>query len=148
MTQRKLEPTLRAAADSDVDWLLELRLTTMADYIERSGETLSMDDQRARVLADFDSVRIVLLASDPVGMIKIVREPDVWRLVQIQFRPEHQGRGLGALLIRQLLQEATRARVPVTLSVLKVNPAKRLYDRLGFRVTGESPGSYQMRFDV
>lgn len=148
MTQRKLEPTLRAAADSDVDWLLELRLATMADYIERSGETLSMDDQRARVLADFDSVRIVLLASDPVGMIKIVREPDVWRLVQIQFRPEHQGRGLGALLIRQLLQEATRARVPVTLSVLKVNPAKRLYDRLGFRVTGESPGSYQMRFDV
>jgi ribosomal protein S18 acetylase RimI-like enzyme len=32
----------------------------------------------------------------------------------------------------------------VTLQVLKVNPARRLYERLGFRVTGETPTHFLM----
>jgi ribosomal protein S18 acetylase RimI-like enzyme len=33
----------------------------------------------------------------------------------------------------------------VSLRVLKVNPAKALYDRLGFIVVGEDAATYEMR---
>ena len=35
--------------------------------------------------------------------------------------------------------------MPVELQVLKVNPARRLYGRLGFQVTGETETHYLMQ---
>jgi hypothetical protein len=32
------------------------------------------------------------------------------------------------------------------LKVIRCNPAKKLYDRLGFAVTGEDDSSYDMRW--
>jgi hypothetical protein len=37
------------------------------------------------------------------------------------------------------------AGTPATLYVLKVNPSRRLFERLGFRVIEETPTSYLMR---
>lgn len=47
--------------------------------------------------------------------------------------------------IQDLIAEAERLRIPVTLQVLKVNPALRLYERLWFRVTGDTESHHQMR---
>ncbi|HEX7034428.1 MAG TPA: GNAT family N-acetyltransferase [Pseudomonadales bacterium] len=135
------------ATPQDLDWLIGLRLITMAEHFERAGEHLTTEDQRARVLRDFDAIRIVMVGSERVGMLKVTRLPDLWHLVQIQILPVHQRKGLGGRLIQALLQDASQAGVPVVLRVLKVNPAKRLYDRLGFRVTAEYGNSYEMRFE-
>jgi ribosomal protein S18 acetylase RimI-like enzyme len=59
--------------------------------------------------------------------------------------PEWQGRSIGRRLVGALLDQARRAGVPVVLSVLKVNPARRLYERLGFRVVGERDRSFEMQ---
>lgn len=138
----------RAATPSDVEWLLDLRMATMSDYIELSGEQLSLDDQRQRVLQDFDSIQIATRAGMDIGMMKVIRRAKAWHLVQIQIAPDYQSLGLGGLLIRDLLKSAREARVPVALSVLKVNPAKRLYDRLGFTVVAEKEHSYEMQADA
>lgn len=61
--------------------------------------------------------------------------------------PTRQGRGLGTEIVRNLLAEAAAARVPVELQVLKVNPARRLYERLGFTVFAEATIHYRMRAD-
>lgn len=44
-----------------------------------------------------------------------------------------------------VLREAGQAGVAVELSVLKVNPARRLYERLGFVQVSEGEHSYLMR---
>lgn len=137
---------MRAVSPDDEAWLLALRLATMSDYIERSGETLTLEDQRDRVLHDYEQIRIVQLAGDPVGMLKVVRGADCWRLVQLQLLPEHQGDGVGTVILRDLLEQAHAAGVPVCLSVLKVNPARRLYERLGFTVVSEGERSFRMRW--
>ena len=52
--------------------------------------------------------------------------------------PEHRGRGIGGALMRDVLDEAARARTsPVRLYVEQFNPAFRLYQRLGFTPIGE-----------
>jgi ribosomal protein S18 acetylase RimI-like enzyme len=45
-----------------------------------------------------------------------------------------QRRGIGSQLIGDLMEDARARGVPIRLSVLFNNPARELYERLGFRV--------------
>jgi ribosomal protein S18 acetylase RimI-like enzyme len=44
-----------------------------------------------------------------------------------------------------IIQQAQQKQHPVTLQVLKVNPARRFYERLGFVVEGEDDAHFKMR---
>jgi GNAT superfamily N-acetyltransferase len=46
--------------------------------------------------------------------------------------PEYRGRGLGTRLLRQLLSAAEACYDAVSLSVSESNPARQLYERVGF----------------
>jgi ribosomal protein S18 acetylase RimI-like enzyme len=59
--------------------------------------------------------------------------------------PEFQRDGIGTELVRRMLQRAKELDVPVRLRVLRVNPAKRLYERMGFVVTSEEPERFYMQ---
>jgi len=131
----------------DLDWLVSLRMETMTEYLEAAGASLSLEDHKARILDNFASIRIVTADDRDIGMLKVVHETARWRLVQLQLLPDCQRRGVGTSIIRDLLAEARRQRIPVTLSVLKVNPARELYLRLGFRVVIENKDAYEMRID-
>lgn len=52
--------------------------------------------------------------------------------------PDFQGLGIGSSLVSSLQCEAAERRVPLRLKVLKVNPAKRFYERMGFSVKEET----------
>jgi ribosomal protein S18 acetylase RimI-like enzyme len=86
----------------------------------------------------------VLLAGEPVGLLKVVRTGPVWDLIQIQVAPSAQGKGVGEKLLRTLKAQAMAADVSIKLSVFKVNPARRLYERVGFIITGETDDAYEM----
>jgi ribosomal protein S18 acetylase RimI-like enzyme len=58
--------------------------------------------------------------------------------VSIGVKPGARGEGVGETLLRALIDEAARRDVGLCLSVRTENPARRLYERLGFRVV---PGS-------
>jgi ribosomal protein S18 acetylase RimI-like enzyme len=66
-------------------------------------------------------------------------------LAYVAILPAFQGRGVGTAIVRDLVEEARAQDLPVTLQVLKENPgARRLYERLGFAVTGENETSHLM----
>ena len=65
-------------------------------------------------------------------------------LGQIYILPHHQNKGYGTDLIRDVISEAELQGKTVKLQVLKTNPARKLYDRLGFLVTGTNGPSYMM----
>lgn len=138
----------RNALPADLEWLLDLRLATMNEHFERSGHKLSLAEQRDRLIQSYSAIQIIQKARHDIGMTKVVREPDVWHLVQIQLLPEYQRQGIGTFMIERLIVEARHANVPVSLHVLKVNPAKGLYERLGFNVTSDLGHSYEMRTDA
>jgi len=62
--------------------------------------------------------------------------------------PAQQRRGIGTRVLRMLIDEWTPTGRPVVLGVLKNNPARRLYDRLRFIVTGETEMKFMMRRDT
>jgi len=77
----------------------------------------------------------------PIGRLYVARWRDEIRVVDIALMPEHRGGGLGAALFHELFDEADRTGRPVTIHVEIFNPARRLYERLGF-VLKEEKGVY------
>ena len=69
-------------------------------------------------------------------------------LGQIFIVPPFQRRGIGTGVIHGIIDKATKTGRPVTLSVVKANPAKKLYERLGFRVTDTDNRKFYMRRDA
>jgi ribosomal protein S18 acetylase RimI-like enzyme len=79
-----------------------------------------------------------------IGRIMVLRQPPAAVLVDIALLPEHRGKGIGGGLVRQLVQQCDQEKLPLRLQVLRTNPALRLYERLGFRRTGEDQIYIQM----
>ena len=50
-------------------------------------------------------------------------------------------------MVKGLIGEAARAGQALTLGVVKIKPALRLYERLGFRTTHEDERKFYMRHD-
>jgi ribosomal protein S18 acetylase RimI-like enzyme len=83
------------------------------------------------------SFDLLVVGGTPAGRLYVARPPGEIRLIDIALLPEYRGRGIGGRILRDLAAEGDLAGVPVRLSVVRDNPARRLYERLGFRVTGD-----------
>ena len=142
-----MQISLRPATQEDHDFLWWLHCATMRPYVEK---TWGWDEQwQAQYFRDrFDPATRQIIESDgvPIGCISVERQKDRVFLSVIKIAPEYQSRGIGTKLVRALLNEADSRGVPVELQVLKVNPARRLYERLGFAVVGETETHYLMRW--
>jgi GNAT superfamily N-acetyltransferase len=68
--------------------------------------------------------------------------------VSIGVVAEYRGRGIGGRLLTELAAAARDAGVPaLSLSVETANPARRLYERHGYRTVGSMGRSVTMRWD-
>ena len=138
----------RNVKNNDFDWLYNLRSQTMTKYVNDSGEKFNLETQSKRIMKEYESIKIVRRDNQDIGMLKVKRNSDKWEIIQIQLLPDYQHMGIGTKLIQELQMEASQQDVAIFLSVLKVNPAKRLYERLGFETIQEKEKSYTMRYSA
>jgi GNAT superfamily N-acetyltransferase len=70
---------------------------------------------------------------EPIGRIYVDRTTSQVHLVEISLLPQWRGRGVGGALVARLQDEVRAGRADaVCLQVAEGNPARRLYERLGF----------------
>jgi GrpB-like predicted nucleotidyltransferase (UPF0157 family)/GNAT superfamily N-acetyltransferase len=139
------ELTRRKATPEDLPFLVKLRHETMSPHLAASGVDQSEEEHLRRVLVNFESADILIQGSEPAGLLKVVRDTEIWELVQVQLRPSLQGQGFGTKLLKELVSEAQAANAHLRLSVLKANPARRLYERMGFVVVAEQANAFEMQ---
>jgi ribosomal protein S18 acetylase RimI-like enzyme len=130
---------LRAARQEDAGFLYGLLKATMQEYVAQIWGW-EEEWQQAYFQEHFDpsQERIVVLEGQDIGVLATEEREDELFLAKISILPEYQGRGIGTHLIRAVLDRAFDRGLPVTLQVLKGNPARRLYERLGFVAVGET----------
>ena len=87
---------------------------------------------------------IVTRDDRPIGRLYLDWGPADVRVVDISLLPAARGTGLGAALLRVVQATAAARGRTVSLHVDLINPAQRLYQRLGFVVTGQNGPSWQM----
>jgi GNAT superfamily N-acetyltransferase len=73
----------------------------------------------------------------PIGRLYVQERETQLHIVDIALVPQERGRGVGQALLESLICEASAARKAVGIFVESYNPARRLYERLGFAPIGE-----------
>jgi ribosomal protein S18 acetylase RimI-like enzyme len=139
--------TLRPATWAEFDFLFELRVQTMKEYVEATWGW-DQADQLMRFKLHFDprQVQIIELDGRDVGELGQEAWPSHLYLNSLYILPAYQRRGLGTAILQEMQRQATAAGLPIRLQVLRVNPARRLYERLGFVVTRETTSHYEMEW--
>jgi ribosomal protein S18 acetylase RimI-like enzyme len=86
---------------------------------------------------------VILLHGKPIGRIYVHRSAESIHILDISLIAERRNQGIGAMLLKELVVEADETGKKVVLYVETYNPARHLYERLGFRAEGEE-GVYQL----
>ena len=147
LTARAPQFELRSATRADLDVLYPIYRACYEDYVRQTWGAWDETQQRTGYFEGFplDRARVITVGRQIIGAIDVERRDESWWLNNIEIAPEWQNRGIGTALVREVLEHARLEGVPAELGCMKVNPARRLYERLGFRVIGETETHYLMR---
>ncbi len=140
--------TVRPATEEDAAFAYRVLETTMRSYAEATWGIWNEAAARDAMLEDARASRSSIIDIDgaAAGLLRVDTLATNLQLEQIFLLPEHQRGGVGTKLVVRLQEDARRLNLPLRLRVLRVNPAKRLYERLGFRVVDETPERIFMEY--
>lgn len=141
--------SLRPASDADRALLLavyastreqELALVPWSEQQKAAFVAQQFDAQDRHYRAQYTegmTYDVVLVDGEPAGRLYVGRWPGELRIVDVALLPAARGAGVGTRLLRALLDEAAADGRSVTIHVEPANPAKRLYERLGFELVSD-----------
>lgn len=127
----------------DFEFLWHLHNAGLKEYV---SATWGWDEhwQRENFTKTFnlDDGEIIVFEGKDVGYFWVIEKESEVLLASIRILPEFQNKGIGRRIIKKLIGKSAK---PVVLQVLKVNPARRLYERLGFVIKEETKTHYIMK---
>ena len=132
-----MKVTLRPAVNADFE---ACRRTYFAetDWINERLQ-LKRDEQESMFQKLWTPSQVCMIQADgiDVGWLQTVVSKSEHMLGQIFVDAPYQRRGIGTEVLRRIVEEASRLQLPIRLAVVKFNPSRRLYERMGFKVTHE-----------
>ena len=139
---------LRPIADDDREFLVELygsvREPELAhvpwdDATRRAfiEQQFAAQDAHYRKHYPGATLDVIEIDGSPVGRLYVHRGARDIRIMDIALMPEFRRHGIGSDLLRTLIAEAQASGRTVSIHVEHNNPARQLYERLGFRPAGE-----------
>ena len=150
-----MAPPLRAAAefglsyrpmdDGDLPFVAELYASTRREEVAQTGWPAEMQEaflrqqheaQHSHYTIHFGDAEwlIVERGGEAIGRLYLRDQPEGLHVIDISLVPESRGQGIGGAILRDVLGQARELGKTVSIHVEKLNPARRLYDRLGFRI--------------
>jgi RimJ/RimL family protein N-acetyltransferase len=140
---------LRTITDADLD---NLRVWKNATRLSFFHQQEILPDQQQTWYSGYqqrphDYMFVVSAAGRSIGCMGIrlcEQEWDVYNVILGE--PEFRRRGLMSMAFRRMLQFALAARkLPITLKVLKTNPAVAWYEKNGFQIVADGGNHFGMR---
>jgi ribosomal protein S18 acetylase RimI-like enzyme len=150
---------LRPVVAADEDLLLQVFASTRAEELALSGWDAATCDAFVRQQCqaqrlhyqrhwpDAEHTVIERLTDQgvrqPVGRLWLNRGEKLIHVLDIAILSECRGQGLGGAVMASLVAEGAASGRTVSIYVETHNPARRLYERLGFAAVGELEGVHQ-----
>lgn len=133
--------SLKIATREDRDFIYNLKKTTMKDYVIKTWGGWDENLQRIFFSRELKTIehQIIVVNNKKVGIFAFSRNKTSINVDEIQILPEYQSKGIGTLIFSDIIANAQKEKIEVTLRVLKVNSiAQRFYDKLGFEKVGDT----------
>lgn len=117
----------------------------MVEHLEEMGIFLSDEEHLSRIDFQYDNAYVILKSNQRAGVLKYIETEHAIEILQIQVLPEYQGHGIGKYVIKDLIETAKASNKDMVLKVLKENPARYLYERMGFKTVDEDKYEFHMQ---
>lgn len=138
---------LRAAGPSDFDFCWPIYRDAMQPLTEALTEWREPAQRRVVELALADPGSSILrMEGTDSGWLHVEETRHVIQLRQLYVLPAMRNRGLGTSFLNWMKERADRKRKDFTLEVMTNNPARRLYERSGFKAVVVSDDKVTMRY--
>jgi len=150
---RANKTTLRKYTHKDIPFMETLYASTREN--ELSMTQFSPQEKRDFISQQFsaqyqhytqhyctDAFNIIELDNKPIGRLFVDYWDNEIRIVDIALMPENRNTGLGTYFFHQLFAQAKSSGKSVTIHVEHNNPARRLYERLGFTLKTQTNEIY------
>ena len=140
--------TFRPCTLDDLDFLFNLKKQNFKCYVEKIWGW-NDKEQKDRLKNDLEKhlehKKIILLNDVLIGIyaVHFTEQGDLF-INEISLLKEYQKRGIGTDILNKQLEENRAKGIRTILQVFKDNPAKELYEKLGFSVYNETETHYQM----
>ena len=139
MKNVRLAITLFPAIDTDAEALVQLRIDAMRESLESIGR---FDPARARerFLSTFEPkyTRHIDAGGERVGFVVVKTIEDALQLDHLYIHPQHQGRGIGRAVLKQIFAEADASAQAIRVGALRGSASNRFYRQHGFEQMSES----------
>jgi ribosomal protein S18 acetylase RimI-like enzyme len=150
--------TYRPTRDDDRDFLAalyastreeELKLVPWSDEQKAWFVEMQFRAQTQHYDREFDRSGFFIIEQDGTAIGRLYREEqgDTIYIIDIALVPSVRGQGIGTVLLQEILDEAAAAGKGVTIHVEHFNPARHLYDRLGFKELQQDGVYHLMRWE-
>ncbi len=139
---------LRPATPDEAVVLYAIHRESMGPYVEATWGPWDEAVQRAFFQARMDRglLNVVLVDGEVGGILELDNRFDCVFVSNIQLADGFRRRGIGSRIIEDVQREAAAREQAVELTVLRVNPARRVYERLGFVETAITETHHLMRW--
>ena len=144
---RPMPIEFRPALDHDFEYCRRLYFVEMRWIIEELHFDRTAQESSFRQQWNPRQVRVIALDGTDVGWLQAITQDDELFVAQMFVDGPFQRRGIGTEVMKRLIGEANEFNLAVRLNVVRINPARRLYERLGFRVTHEDDRKLYMKRD-
>jgi ribosomal protein S18 acetylase RimI-like enzyme len=146
--------TLRPMNDDDLPFVAELYASTRREELAQTGWPAEVQEAFLRQQHEAQHSHYSLHHADaewliversgvPIGRLYLREEPQRYHVIDISLLPESRGQGVGGSILRDTIDHASSFGKQVSIRVEKFNPARKLYERHGFRVI-EDQGIYDL----
>jgi ribosomal protein S18 acetylase RimI-like enzyme len=138
-----MEISFRQIKNEDFEFLWRLHNLALKKYVRKTWGW-DEDHQRRMFERDFNpnNGQIIVVDSTNAGYLWVNEKELEMFLVSIRLLPEYQNKGIGTKVIQNLIRQSDK---PIRLQVLKINPARKLYERLGFEIDSETETHFLMK---
>ena len=139
----------RSVTENDYDFIYRVKKEAYQKYVEQYFGSWVEEQQKEYFKAFIETYKegayIITLDGRDIGFYNGMSFEDKFEIGNICIIPEYQNKGIGTAILKELLEKNVDKNV--TLQYFKSNPVGRLYERLGFKVVGETEYHYQMMKD-
>jgi ribosomal protein S18 acetylase RimI-like enzyme len=142
-----MQIAFRPALDRDFDYCRRIYFAEMEWIIRELHLDEAAQAESFQQQWNPTQIRMITLGDTDIGWLQSFPQDNDLFLSQLFIERAHQRCGIGTEVVKRLMKEAERLNQAVRLDVVKINPAKRLYERLGFRIVGEEEHKFHMKRD-
>ena len=141
------ELTYKIASDDHYQFCEDLHHESMRIYV---GPIWGWDEefqhQRYKKLWKPENIKIINFEKTNIGYIETEDHGDYIKIVNFFISKVFRNKGIGTRVLGDLIEHKKNTVKKIKLNVLNNNPAKKLYEKIGFKFISEDKGllSYEM----